>query len=118
ARVKRDARLFDALAAGEVAANIKKHFIRLNIGMRPGNADRFRMRVQHPRREGADDESRSVKSLMDRRRLVESAGDRLEVIGIECRRVKQAVPANHIEGMVGQSVASQPPAVLDEHRYI
>src|SRR5438034_10951845 len=118
ARVKRDRGLLDAFAAGKMAPNIEEHFVRLDVGMCPGNADGFRMRVQHPGSKSADDKPRSIESLMDRRRLVERAGDRLEVVGIKRVRVKHAVPTDHVERMMGEGVASQTPAVLDENRRV
>src|SRR5439155_9450626 len=82
ARMQSDGGFLDALAAGKMASNIEEHFIRLDVGMRPGNADGFRMRVEHAWSEGAEDKPRRIESLMDRRRLMERPGDRLEVIGI------------------------------------
>src|SRR5260370_14156599 len=105
ARVKRDTRLLDAFAAGKMAPNIEEHFIRLDVGMRPGNADGFRVRVEHAWSEGADDKPGRIKSLMDRRRLVERAGDWLEVVGIKRVRVKHAIPTDYVEGMMGEGVA-------------
>src|SRR5260370_38090253 len=104
ARVKRDTRLLDAFAAGKMAPNIEGHFIRLDVGMRPGNADGFRVRVEHARGEGANDKTRSIESLMDRRRLVERTGDRFEVIGIKRVRVKHAIPTDHVKGVMGEGV--------------
>ena len=49
---------------------------------------------------------------------MDGAGDRLEVVGVEGVRIDHAVPADHVERMIGQGVARQPRAVLDQHRYV
>src|SRR5262245_24314710 len=72
------------------------------------------MRVEHPRGEGADDEGLGLKRLLRRGRLVNRAGDRLEVIRIEGERVKHPIPADYVERMIGEHVARQPRAVLDD----
>ncbi len=118
ARVQSDARLLHAAAAAELATHVIQHFVGLHVGMGVGHLDRFRMRVQHARGEGAQDKSGSIKGLLHRGRLVDRAGDRLEIVGIEGERIIHAVPADHVEWMMSQGVARQPVAVLDQDRGI
>lgn len=76
------------------------------------------MVVEVPRGERANDEARRLERLVDRRRLVDQAGDRLEVVGVEGVGIDQAVPADHIERVVGHCVAGHPLAVLDQHGHV
>ena len=65
-----------------------------------GYDDCFRMEVQHSGAEGADHEPVGFKGLMDRRRHVVLASDRLEVHDVKCNRIDKAVPSDDIKGMV------------------
>ena len=105
----------DAAAAAEAAAHVVQHLVGLHVGMGVGHLDRLGMRVEQARGKGADDEAGRVEGLLHRRRLMDRAGDRLEVVGVEGVGIDHAVPADHVEGMVRQRVARQPRAVLDEH---
>jgi hypothetical protein len=50
--------------------------------------------------EGAHDVVAAGEGLVDRRRLVDATGDRLEIADVEDVRVQVAVPADDVEGMV------------------
>jgi hypothetical protein len=69
--------------------------------------------------EVADDEVVALEDLVNRRRLVDPAGDGLVVGDVERVRIKAAVPADDVEGVLGHDVdgAGQPAravaAVLD-----
>ncbi len=69
--------------------------------------------------EVADDEVVALERLVRRRRLVDTAGDRLVVVDREGVGVQAAVPADHVEGVVRHQVAGADDAVrgavLDEH---
>ena len=81
-------------------ADIVKDFIRLDIRVCIGHLDRVRMRIEHPRRECADDEAVGFERLMNRRRLVDRPGDRFKVVGVEGERIDKAIPTNDVEWMV------------------
>ena len=69
------------------------------------NLDRFGMCVEVSWREGANDKSGGFKSLLNWRRLMNSAGDRLEIIGVEGEGIGHAVPADDVERVMGQGVS-------------
>src|SRR5262249_29509630 len=78
--------------------------------------DRLRVGVEHSRRKRAKNEAGCVEGLLHGRRLVHGARDRLKIVGVEGKRVDHAVPADHVERMLGKRVARQPAAILDEYR--
>ena len=108
ARVERERRLLDPATAAEPAADVIEHLVGLHVRVGVGHLDRLGVRVEHPRRERAEHEPGRVERLLHRRRLVDRAGDRLEVVGVERVRIDHAVPADDVERMVRQRVARQP----------
>src|SRR6266849_3984608 len=58
------------------------------------------MGIEKARRESANDVTANLKRLMNGRRLMDRAGDRLEVLRVEGEWINVAVPANNIEGMM------------------
>ena len=80
ARMQRDRAGFDSAARSEISAHVKQNFVGFDVVVDPRNLDRFRMRIEQARRESADDVTANFKSLMDRRRLMHGAGDRLEIL--------------------------------------
>ena len=111
-RVQRDRALLDAgaLARHEVAAGVEdasRRSRRWRGCTAPGSPSR--VVVEQARHERADDEVRPLEGLVHRRRLVQPAGDRLEVVDGERVRVEAAVPADHVERVVGVGVAGPRP---------
>ena len=74
---------------------------------------RLRVEVQLARAERADHEVLALEGLVRGRRLVDPAGDRLEVVDGERPRIEVAVPADHVEGVVVDDVGLV--AVADAH---
>ena len=103
-------------AAAKSAAHVIDHLVRLDVGMRVRHLDRFGVGVEHARGECAQDESSCFKRLVNRRRLVDGAGDRLEVVGVERERIEIAVPADRVERVRGEHVAREALAIPDENR--
>ena len=119
ARMQCDRTAFDPAARTEISAHIKQNFVRLDVVVHPRNFDRFRMRIEKARRKGADDVATNLKRLMDRRRLMHRAGDRLEILRVERERIKIAIPADGIERMMRQRHARRAAVRLSrEHRHL
>ncbi len=62
-----------------------------------GNLDGIGIIVEHPRAERADDKPLALESLVDGRRHVDGACDRLKIHDIERVRVAIAIPSHDIE---------------------
>ena len=105
-RVQRDRALLDAGAAAGlvVAAGVEQHLVGVDVVVVVRHRDRQRVVVDLARHERADHEVRPLERLVHRRRLVHPAGDRLEVVDRERPRVEAAVPADHVERVVGVDV--------------
>src|SRR5258705_9938446 len=58
--------------------------------------------------EGAADEVPGLERLVDRWRLVDAPGDRLEVADVEAERPQIAIPADDVERVVAVMVGSHP----------
>ena len=58
------------------------------------------MIIEEARRKGADDIAADLEGLMNRRRLMDRAGDRLEVLRVESVGIKESIPAERIERMM------------------
>src|SRR5439155_21168548 len=58
------------------------------------------MRIEQTRRERAHNIATNLKRLMDRRRLVNRAGDRLEILRIKREWIDVTIPADYIEWMM------------------
>src|SRR5947209_4970538 len=76
------------------------------------------MIIKHPWRESADYIAANLEGLVDRRRLMDRAGDRLEILGVKSKRVNVAVPANDIERMMGVDNSRPAWAVFYQHRNV
>src|ERR1043166_6661276 len=90
----------DSLSRSEISTDIKQNFVRFNVVVDPRNFHRFRVRIEQTRRERADDVAANLECLMDRRRLMDGAGNRLEILCVECEGINVTVPSNDIEGVV------------------
>src|SRR6266513_3715769 len=73
------------------------------------------MGIEKARRERADNVSANLKRLMDWRRLMNRAGDRFEILGVERERINVSVPADDIERMMRHCYAGPARAVLDQN---
>src|SRR5207249_2714754 len=73
------------------------------------------MGIEKARRERADNVSTNLKRLMDWRRLMNRAGDRFEILGVERERINVPIPADDIEGMMRHRHTSPARAVLDQN---
>src|SRR5205814_9860977 len=75
---------------------------------------RFRMRIEHSWRERADNVAAHLKGLMNRRRLMHRAGDRLEILGVKSKWIEIAIPADRIERMMRMHNSSEPRPILHQ----
>src|SRR2546421_4354758 len=100
ARMQRDRSRFNSPTRPEIAAHVKQNFVGLDVIVHPRDPDRLWMRIEHAWSKCADDITANLECLMDWRRLVDRAGNLLEVLGIKCERIKVSVPADDIEGMM------------------
>src|SRR5262245_53867121 len=100
ARMQRNRSRFDSTTRSEITAHVKQNFVRLNIVVYPWNPDCLWMRIQHAWSKCTDDITANLECLMNRRRLVDSPSNRLEVLRVERERINVAIPADNIEGML------------------
>src|ERR1044071_3620609 len=100
ARMQRDRSRFNTAPRPEIAAHVEQNLIRLNVIMHPWNSHCLRMRIQHSWRKCADNVTANLECLMDRRRLVDCAGNRLEILRIKRKRIDVTIPTNDIEWMM------------------
>src|SRR6185295_20246248 len=114
ARMQRNRGGFDPAARSEITADVEQYLICFDIIVDPRNFHRFRMGIEQARREGANNIAANLKRLMDGRWLVNGAGDRLEVLGVEREWVNVTIPANNIERMMRHRYARPPRAVFHE----
>src|SRR5439155_6786240 len=115
ARMQRNRSWFNPAPRSEISAYVKQNFVRFHIVVHPRNLHGFRMRIEHPWSESADNVTANFKCLMDRRGLVDGAGNRLEVLRIKREWINVAIPANHIEWMMRHRHLSPARTVL--HQY-
>src|SRR6266536_4329987 len=73
------------------------------------------MRIQKARRECADYITANFKGLMNGRRLMHGASDRLKILGVECERINVAIPTDDIEWMMSHRYAGPARAVLNQY---
>ena len=126
ARVQRDRADVDAgaLARLVVAADVEHHLVGVDVRVVVGHRDRLLVVVDLARAEVADHEVGALEDLVHRRRLVDLAGDRHEVLDVERVGVEAAVPADHVERVrrVGDPGADQAggavASVLDQHLHV
>src|SRR6476619_6151714 len=86
--------------AHEIAIDIIKQFIAVNIAMVVGCRNRLGMIIKQPWTKRTDHEIICLKGLVNRRWLVHTASNGLKVVDRKCKRITAAVPSNHIKGMV------------------
>ena len=92
--------VLDALAAHELVVAVIEHLVGHHVRMIVRRRHRLRVVVVQPRHEGAEHEAVALEGLVHRRRLVQPAGDRLEVVDAEGPGVVVAVPADGVEGVM------------------
>src|SRR5690242_21835389 len=72
------------------------------------------MGIEQAWREGANNIAANLKRLMDGRWLVNGAGNRLKVLGVEREWVNVTIPANNIERMMRHRYARPPRTVFHQ----
>src|SRR5690242_1638721 len=97
ARVQRNRADLDALAAAEVATDVVDHLIRVNVAVIVGYRHRLGMILQLAWAERAEDELWPLKRLMNRRRLVDTPRNRLEIVDAEGVGIEETIPADDIQ---------------------
>src|SRR5438105_3304655 len=112
ARMKCDRTALDAAPRSEISADVKQNFVSFDVVVHPRNLHRFRMRIEHARRECADNVATHFKGLMDRRRLMDRARDRLEILGVKSKRIEIPIPAERVERMMRMDHTGESRAVL------
>src|SRR4051794_18716938 len=117
-RMERDRSDLDALARAEVAGDVIDHLLRLQVRVVVRDRHREWVEVELPRAERADHEVPAGEGLVGRRRLVDAAGDRLEVVDRERPRVEVAVPADDVERVVVDDVGLVAAADADLDRVL
>src|SRR6266487_4535014 len=80
----------------ELAGDVIDHLLRLKIRVVVRDRRGERIEIELARTERADHEVPVLERLMRRRRLVEPAGGRLEVVHRERPRIKVAVPSDGV----------------------
>ncbi len=73
------------------------------------------MSIEEARCERANDVTANLECLMDRRRLMYSAGNRLEILRVECKWIEITIPPDGIEGMMRERHARETRAVFDQN---
>src|SRR4029453_10814546 len=114
ARMQCDRTAFDSAARPKISADVKQNLIRLHIVVHPRNFYGFGMRIEQSRSERANDVTANFKRLMDRRRLMDRSGNRLEILGVESERIEITIPPDHIEWIVRHGHARKSGAILDQ----
>ena len=101
--------------AHEVTVGVEEHLVGVDVGVVVRHLHGVGTEVVQPGHERADDEAVPGEGLVHRRRLVEGADDRCEVVDAQRPRVDVAVPADDVEGMLAVHVAGEPGARAHEH---
>src|SRR5215475_1816780 len=114
-RMQRNRTTLDPAPGTKISAHVKENFVGLDVVVYPRNFYRLRMCIQHSRRKRAHHISANLKGLMDRGRLVNSSGDRFEILRVESERVEITIPTDRIEGMLRQCHPSESRPVLYEN---
>src|SRR5439155_127121 len=96
----RERRDLHASAAHEVAGHVVDDLVTVDVRVVVRRRDRERVVVELAGHERADDEVARLEGLVDGRRLVDPAGDRLEVTDVEPERPEVADPADEVERVV------------------
>src|SRR5438874_10507068 len=103
----------DSAAAHEVASDVVDDLVRVDIRVVVRRRDGERVIVELAWHEAANHEVARLEGEVDGRRLVDAAGDRLEVADVEGEWPQVAVPPDQVERVVGVVIGSHPPASLD-----
>src|SRR5262249_42695066 len=100
ARMQRDRRRLDAAARTEISADVKQYFVRFDVVVHPWNFHCFGVSIEQARRERANHVAADLERLMNRRRLMDRAGNWLEILRIEGEGIDEPIPTNDIEGIM------------------
>jgi hypothetical protein len=106
---------FHALPRHELARHVVDDLVGVDVGVVVGRRDGLRVVVEEPRHERAQHEAGAVERLVHGWRLVDTAGDWLEVVDVERERPQVAVPADDVERMMAVDVPADEPARLHAH---
>src|SRR5437763_12881420 len=98
--MQRDRAALNTAARSEVSTHIKEHFVGFDIIVHPRNFHGLGMGIEETRCECANNVPTNLKRLMNGRRLMDRAGNRLEILGVERERIEITIPAHRIEGMM------------------
>src|SRR5439155_27156268 len=111
-RMQGDGPALDSAARSEIATHVKQNFVRFDVVVHPRNFYRLRVRIEQARRKCAHNVTANLKRLMDRRRLMHRAGDRLEILRVKSKRIKITIPADGIEWIMRERDARETRTVL------
>src|SRR5437763_2818668 len=114
AGMKCDRTALDAAPRPKIPTDVKQNFVSFDVVVHPRNLHCFRMRIQHAGRECADNVTTHFKGLMDRRRLMDRAGNRFEILGVKSKRIEIPIPAERVERMMRMDHARKPRTVLHQ----
>src|SRR5437667_3494426 len=118
ARMQRNRAAFDPAARTKISTHIKQYLVRFDVVVHPRDFYGLRVRIEHARRKRAYDVAANLKCLMDRRRLMDRACNRLEVMSVEREWVEKAVPPNRVERMMRHCNVLPARAVFHQNIYI
>src|SRR5687768_4347421 len=91
---------FNSAAAHKISLRVIQHFIAVYVAVVVWSGNRERMIIEKPRNKRTDHEIPSLKCLMHGRRLVDTSGDRFEIVDGESIRPEKTVPTSEIQGTV------------------
>ena len=89
----------------EIPFDVIQHLIRINVRVVVRGGNTVRVIVKQAWYERAHNESGTIKRLMNRRRLMDSTGNRFKVLDIESVRPKVTVPTHHVQWMMFERVS-------------
>ena len=115
ARMEGDRTAFNPPARSEISPDIKQDFIGFDVVVHPRDFHGLGMCIQKPGGEGTDNVTTNLKCLMNRWRLMDGAGDRFEILGVEGKGLQITVTADGTEGMVCQGYAGKARAIFDQN---
>src|SRR5438874_146536 len=100
AGMERNRGRLDSAPRSEISAHVKQNLIGFDIVVHPRNFHGFGMRIEHARRKRAHHVATNFEGLMNRRRLMHCAGNRLEILGVERKGVNVSIATDDVEGMM------------------
>ncbi len=112
----RDRPVLDSLPAHELAGGVEQHLIGVHVAVVVRRGDRLGVEIVRARAERADDEPVPLEGLVDRRRLMHAADDRLEVVDVERPGIELTVPPHHVERVMVEDDLVEPVVLLDHDR--